>query len=113
MKLATSRRSIRLADEIHRELGRLLVEDVADPRLNLVTVSGVRLNSDITLAEVFVTYDLATHNRETVQKALEKAAGFLRSRLGTNLKLKKTPELRFRFDEYLEEMVYDHPHTPE
>lgn len=96
-----------------RELGRLLVEDVADPRLQLVTVSGVRLNADITLAEVSLTYDLSSHSKEDVERALKKASGFLRSRLGANLKLKKTPELRFRFDDYLEDMVYDHPSDPE
>ena len=107
MRPATSRRSQRLGDLIQRELATLLAEEVADPRLTLVTVSGVRMNSDLSLAEVFVTYSTDIHSREDVDAALNKAGGFLRGRLGKALRLKKVPALRFRFDDYLEEMVYD------
>ncbi len=109
MKHATSRRSVRLSEEIMRELARMLAEEVQDPRLELVTVSGVRLNNDISVAEVFVTYSEALHPREDVDKALDKAKGFLRTLLGKRLKLRKVPELRFRFDDFLENMVYEHP----
>lgn len=109
MKHATSRRSVRLSEEIMRELANLLTEEVQDPRLELVTVSGVRLNADISVAEVYVTYSVELHAREDVDKALEKAKGFLRTKLGKRLKLRKTPELRFRFDDFLENMVYERP----
>jgi len=92
-----------------RELAILLTEEVQDPRLELVTVSGVRLNADISVAEVFVTFSEARHSREDVDKALGKAKGFLRTRLGKRFKLRKVPELRFRFDDFLESMVYEHP----
>lgn len=109
MKHATSRRSVRLSEEIMRELATMLAEEVQDPRLELVTVSGVRLNADISVAEVYVTYSAELHPREDVDKALDKAKGFLRTRLGKRLKLRKVPELRFRFDDFLETMVYEHP----
>jgi ribosome-binding factor A len=107
MKKPPSRRSIRLADEIMQTVGRLLVEEVRDPRLELVTVSGVRLNADISVARVYLTFSGDEQRRKEVMAALDKARGFFRSRVGAVLKLKKTPELRFVFDEYLEDMVYD------
>lgn len=99
-----------MADEIMRELGRLLVEEVQDPRLNLVTVSGVAMNPDLTVARVSLTYDREMHPQAEVEQALTRAKGFLRSRIGKNLKLKRTPDLVFVFDEFLEDMVYDKPH---
>jgi ribosome-binding factor A len=107
MKKATSRRSERLADLVMRELGRLLVEEVQDPRLSLVTVSGVSLNQDLSIALVYLTFDERMHTRDEVMAALERAGGFLRSRLGKALDLRRTPELRFTFDDYLEDMIYD------
>jgi ribosome-binding factor A len=108
MRHATSRRSERLGDQIMRLVAELLATEVADPRLSLVTVSGVRLNADTSIAEIFVTYSGDDKRHAEVEAGLERAKGFLRTRVGRELKLKKVPELRFRFDEFLEEMVYDH-----
>ena len=107
MRRAISRRSHRLNDQIMRALALILLEEVQDPRLELVTVSGVRLNSDITIAEVYLTFSGGQERQAEVLKALGKAKGFLRSRMGRELHLKKIPDLRFRFDSFLEDMVYD------
>jgi len=109
MRVSDSRRSQRLSEEIMRTMATLLAEEVADPRLELVTVSGVRLNADLSLAEVYVTFSADLHPRVEVETALAKARGFLRRELGQRLKLRKTPELRFRFDDFLEDMVYERP----
>lgn len=106
MKPATSRRSTRLADQIMREVADMLAFDAADPRLSLVTVSGVRLNKDLSIAEVLYTVRGGTEHRGEVQAALDKARGFLRASLGKRLKLKFLPELRFTFDAFLEDIVY-------
>ena len=55
MKSSDSRRSIRLADQILRELATMLVEEVADPRLELVSLTGVKLNADMGIALVSFT----------------------------------------------------------
>jgi len=95
-----------MGDQIMREIGTLLVEEAADPRLNLVTLSGVRMNANLRIAEIFYTVSGDAEHRKEVQAGLEKATGFLRSRLGRILKLQYTPELRFQFDEFLEDVVY-------
>lgn len=106
MKSATSRRSIRMGDQIMRELATMLLEDIRDPRLDMVTISGVKLNRDLKIAKVLFTMSGDSERVNEAQEAFEKASGFLRSGLGKRLKLKYVPELRFIFDEFLEEMVY-------
>ena len=111
MKASSSRRAVRMGDQIMREVGTLLVEEAADPRLQLVTLSGVRMNANLRIAEIYYTVSGDAEHRREVQAGLEKASGFLRSRLGRILKLQFTPELRFLFDEFLEDVVYGKPHT--
>jgi ribosome-binding factor A len=110
MKASGSRRAVRMGDQIMREIGTLLVEEAADPRLNLVTLSGVRMNANLRIAEIFYTVSGDSEHRKEVQEGLERATGFLRSRLGRILKLQYTPELRFQFDEFLEDVVYGKSH---
>lgn len=107
MRAQPSRRSIRLADSIQRELAQLLQEEIQDPRLELVTISGVRLNSDLTIAKVFYTCTDDPVRLEEIAVSLGKAKGYLRTLLGKRLNLRATPELRFERDIYLEDMVYD------
>ncbi len=117
MAKRVSRRSIRMADMIMRELGTMLIEDVQDPRLSMVTISGVRLNSDLRVATVLFTVPGGKKVEEEALTGLQKAAGFLRSNLGRRLQLKYLPQLKFRYDEFLEEIVYgpgtgnDLPHS--
>lgn len=106
MKASNSRRAVRMGDQIMREVSTLLVEEAQDPRLQLVTLSGVRMNANLRIAELFYSVSGDSEHRAQVQQGLEKATGFLRSRLGRNLKLQYTPELRFIFDDFLEDLVY-------
>jgi len=109
MKRASSRRSTRLADQIAQELAMALVQDVFDPRLELVTISGVALNTDLTVAQVLYTLSGDAARLAEAAKALDQAKGFLRTLLGKRLRLKSVPELRFARDTFLEDMVYGHP----
>ncbi|ADU63153.1 MAG: 30S ribosome-binding factor RbfA [Pseudodesulfovibrio sp.] len=109
MKASSSRRAVRMGDQIMREVATLLVEEVQDPRLQLVTLSGVRMNANLRIAEMFYTVSGDIEHRREVQQGLEKATGFLRSNLGKRLKLQFTPELRFTFDDFLEDVVYAKP----
>jgi ribosome-binding factor A len=109
MKHGPSRRSTRLADQIARELAMALVQDVQDPRLELVTISGVALNADLTVAKVFYTLSGDEARLAEAARSLDQARGFLRTLLGARLRLRSVPELRFARDTYLEDMVYGRP----
>jgi ribosome-binding factor A len=109
MKQAESRRSVRLAEEIRRELAEVLKHEIQDPRLEWVSPSAVRLNRDLKIAKVFYTLSGGRDRCNEAQAGLEAARGFLRSALGRRLRLRQLPELRFCFDEYLEDMIYGQP----
>jgi len=110
MRRSDSRRAHRLGDLVMREVASMLVLETADPRLELVTISGVRMNTDLTVAEVLYSAAGDEKRKAEIEKALHKASGFLRGKLGQRLRIKKVPELRFIYDDFLEKMVYDKPH---
>ncbi len=106
MKSSGSRRSIRLGDQILRELATMLLEEVADPRLELVSLTGCKLNADMSIALVSFTVGGGPERRKQALEGLNKAKGFLRSGLGRRLELRSLPDLRFAHDDFLEDMVY-------
>jgi ribosome-binding factor A len=109
MKTSTSRRSIKMGDMIMREIATMLIEDVADPRLELVSISGVRLNKDLKFAEVLFTLSGDKERIASAQQALQNAAGYMRSTLSKRMRVRQVPQLTFIHDNFLEEMVYGKP----
>ncbi|MFZ5723838.1 MAG: 30S ribosome-binding factor RbfA [Pseudomonadota bacterium] len=92
-----SSRPQRVGDQIQKELARLLQFEVKDPRLGMVTITGVEVAKDFAHADVW--YSVLKGDQAKSQKALESASGFLRTQIGRAIKLRVTPQLRFRFDE--------------
>ena len=88
----------RVADEIRSELATLLVREVHDPGIGFVTLTRVQVSADLQLARVLYTALGDDKARATSGRALERAAPFLRRQLGSRLRLKRTPELRFVYD---------------
>ncbi len=109
MRKASSRRASRLEERIKQELSRILLEDIQDPRLEMVTISGVRINRDLTVAEILYTHASDPDKKEEAQKGLDSAKGRLRRQLGHSLDQKFVPELRFKWDDFLERMIYESP----
>jgi ribosome-binding factor A len=109
MQRSNSRRAVQMGDQIMQVLASLLVQEVEDPTLQLVTITGVRLNRDFSIAEVLYTHIRGRSAEPEITKALIRAKGFLRTRLGKELKLRGIPDLRFQWDTFLEDMVYDAP----
>lgn len=92
-----SSRPQRVADQLQKELARLIQSELKDPGLGMVTITGVEVARDFSYADVWYTVLLGEPDK--TQKALERAAGFLRMQVGRVVKLRVTPQLRFRFDE--------------
>lgn len=92
-------RKLRVAAELQRVLNDLLLNDIKDPRLDGVSISAVEISGDVSVAKVFFSTLLPDADPEPVAAALEKAAGYLRSRVGKALRLRHVPELRFAQDE--------------
>jgi ribosome-binding factor A len=89
----------RVADLIRSELATLLVRDVHDPGIGFVTLTRVQLSPDLQQARVRYTTLGDDKARATTGKALERATPFLRRQIGSRLRLKRVPELKFDYDE--------------
>ena len=89
----------RVADQIRGELASLLAREVHDPGIGFVTLTRVQVSPDLQLARVFYTALGDEKTRAATGRALERAAPFLRRQIGTRLRLKRTPELTFLYDE--------------
>ena len=92
-------RTDRIADQIQRELSRLLQFEMKDPRVNLATIQDVTVSRDLSYAEVYFT--LLGQGEEAgaeAEEVLTKASGFLRSSLAQGLNTRTTPKLRFHYD---------------
>lgn len=92
-------RNQRLGNQVLRTLNELLRFETKDPRLEGVSLSAVNLSRDLSVAQVY--YSMLDPNADPVpvQQGLEKATGFLRSKLGRAIKVRHVPELRFEHDD--------------
>jgi ribosome-binding factor A len=100
--MANSQRLRRVADQIQRELSGLLRAELKDPRVGMITLTGVEVSPDLAHAKVFFTTLGDADALERTEAGLQRAAGFLRAQLGHRLKLRVTPELRFVYDASVE-----------
>ena len=91
----------KVADQIQRELSEIIRRDLQDPRLSLVTLTAVDASPDLSHAIVYFTC-LERAQAEAAGKALQRAAGFLRSSLAKRIKMYTTPALRFKYDDSVE-----------
>jgi len=98
--MANPQRLRRVADQIQRELSDLVHTELQDPRVRMVTFTGVELSPDLMHAKVYFTSLADTHDESLA--GLKRAAGFLRSKLGARVKIHSTPELHFVYDESVE-----------
>lgn len=94
------KRTDRVADQLQQELAVLIQREIKDPRLGMVTVSGVTVSRDLGYADVHITL-LGDDEPQRIKEnlaVLKRAAGFLRSQIAQRIKLRHVPELRFHYD---------------
>lgn len=87
---------------MQRELAQLIREEVKDPRVGMVTVSGVEVTRDLAYAKIFVTVLDPRHDTAEAVKALNRAAAFLRRALSQRMLIRSVPQLQFVHDESIE-----------
>jgi ribosome-binding factor A len=95
-----SSRGLRVADQIQRDLAELLVRELRDPRVGLVTLTEVEITPDYAYATVY--FSTLTGKPEEATQALNEAAGFLRNLLFKRLSIHTVPTLRFKYDASIE-----------
>jgi ribosome-binding factor A len=94
-------RSERVAGQIRRELAQLLQQEIKDPDIGFISVSDVEVTRDLAHAKVFITV-YETDKAADTMAALKRAAGYLRRRLGQEMRMRSVPELHFHHDASVE-----------
>jgi ribosome-binding factor A len=92
----------RMNERIREILSELLMFETKDPRLAGLTVTEVSLDREMQFADVYVNALGEEERRDEVLDALERAKGFLRRELGRRIHTRRTPELRFNWDDTFE-----------
>ncbi len=92
-------RSQRMGNQVLRTLSELLRFETKDPRLKGLSLTSVDLSRDLSVARVYFSLFNPEDEVEQVIQGLEKANGFLRVKLGSELKVRHVPELRFIHDD--------------
>ena len=96
-------RSARVGDEIQKVISQLLLTEVKDPRIPMMTsVLEVRMSSDLTHATVFLSVYGSDKEKQDCMAAMERASGFIRSQVAKRVKLRVAPEMHFKLDESIQ-----------
>ncbi len=93
-------RTDRIAEQIQRELAQFIRLEVKDPRVQMVTITGVEVTRDYAHAKIF--YTTLKGDSIELQQGLERISGFLRSKLAKAMMLRITPQLHFAYDASVE-----------
>ncbi len=91
-------RTDRVNELLQRELAKLLQHEVRDPNLGLITVTAVKVASDLSFAKIYITQLNDDKPIEQTLKHLNKMTNFLRYRLASIVQLRIIPHLKFIYD---------------
>jgi ribosome-binding factor A len=101
-----TRRTERLNHLIQAEISDLLRKHINDPRLNgLISVTSVSISADLKNAKIMISALGDNLDRTEVLKGFHSASGFLRRELAHRLNIRVTPDLKFEFDDSIEQGV--------
>jgi ribosome-binding factor A len=107
------KRTDRVADYLRKELATLIQFGMRDPRVDMVSITEVEVSKDLAYARVFFTVlgkDSEEETREAAE-SLNRAAGFMRSKLSKDSSMRMVPQLKFLFDKsvgrgrYMEDLI--------
>ena len=101
-----SRRTEQVGDEIQRVLGEIIQNEVKDPRVGFVTVTGVTMTPDLGRANVRLSIMGDEAERQETMRALVRARGFLRRRVGQEVTLRTVPDLVLHLDTSLDHALH-------
>ena len=100
--MTTHSRPDRVAHLVQQKLAQLFARGLKDPRVGLVTITGVKMSTDLREARVYWTVHGEAQVREQTARGIDAARGWLRREVGATLGLRLVPELRFTYDEAID-----------
>ena len=91
----------RLETLVQRELSLILQREVKD-QVGFITITGVRVTNELSFIFAYYTVYGSKEDRQKTQESLDRAKGFIKNTLASRVKMRKVPELVFKFDESFE-----------
>ena len=88
----------RIADRIREEISAMMIREINDPRLHQVYVSDVRVDRELTYADIYVSALEGQARSKDILAGMESASGFMRRNLAARVELRAFPRLRFHWD---------------
>ena len=88
----------KIADRIREEISNILIKEISDPRLRQVYVTDVRVDRELSYADVYVSAVEGKSRSAEVVEGMESASGYLRRTLSARVELRSFPRLRFHWD---------------
>ena len=92
----------KLQELIKQETGKMLLNDIKDPRIGFVTVTDVEMTGDLREAKIFVSVMGGDEQVKNSLEGLNSALGFIRREIGKRIRLRFTPEISFALDTSLD-----------
>jgi len=97
-------RSERVGELLTEVIADVLREDIRDPRITAVTITAAKVTKDLRQARIYFTIlGGASENKDAVLAGLKSALGFIRARIGKQLKLRFVPAIEFFYDDSVDE----------
>ena len=102
MNIKPFARADRVSGLIHEALSKLLQKSVNDPRLESVSITGIKMSPDLKLAKIYFVISGHASSKEEAFAGFKKAKGFIKYTLARNLKLRYMPDLQFYYDDSID-----------
>lgn len=104
--MAREGRALRVAEAVRAEIAGLLAKGLKDPRIGFVSVMGVKMSPDLSVASVYVSMYGTDSEKKSSLIALQNAAGWIRREIGKRMRLRVTPEIRIFEDTTLDQVFH-------
>jgi len=88
----------RIQDRVKQEVSQMLIREINDPRLKQIFVTDVKIDRELTVADIYVSAVEGSSRSEEILAGLDSASGFLRKNLASRVEVRAFPRLRFHWD---------------
>lgn len=96
--MPTGIRLQRIQDRVKQEVSQMLIREINDPRLKQIFVTDVKIDRELTIADIYVSAVEGSSRSAEILAGLESASGFLRKNLSARVEVRAFPRLRFHWD---------------
>jgi ribosome-binding factor A len=92
-------RADRVSGQIRKVLSELLQKEIKDPRLEMATITGVKMSADLKNARIYFVISGASNKKTDAAKGFQRASGYIKRTLASQLGLRYMPNLKFYYDD--------------